>query len=171
MLTYLYYAIPRLNYWPKQLKVTEIILISKPGKNPNHVSSYRPISLLSRTISKLLEKLLLPKIVPLLDVIPQHQFGFRHSHSTIQQCHRVVHEINKTLEKKKYCSVFLDISQAFDKVCHDRLRYKIFHPTSNYFSPTYAIASSEQETMAKSRTYSQSDQGCLREASLAQCSI
>jgi hypothetical protein len=108
MLTYLYNAILRLNYWPKQLKVAEIILISKLGKNPNHVSSYRPISLLS-TISKLLEKLLLPKIVSLLDVIPQHQFGFRHSNSTIQQCHRVVHEINKTLENKKI--LFLCISR------------------------------------------------------------
>jgi len=96
------------------LKIAEIILIPKLGKNPNHVSSYRPISLLS-TISKLLEKLILPKIDPLLDAIPQHQFGFRHSHSTIQQCHRVVHEINKTLEDKKCCSsVFLDVSQAFD---------------------------------------------------------
>jgi len=81
------------------LKIAEIILIPKPGKNPNHVSLYRPISLLS-TIPKLPEKLILPKIDPLLDVIPQHQFGFHHSHSAIQQCHRVVHEINKTLEDK-----------------------------------------------------------------------
>jgi hypothetical protein len=101
MLTYLFNAILRLNYWPKQLKVAEIILTSKPGKNPNHISSYRPISLLF-TIYKLLEELLLLKIDPLLDVIPQHQFGFRHSHSTIQQCQRVVHEINKGLENKKY---------------------------------------------------------------------
>jgi hypothetical protein len=73
-----------------------------------------------------LKKLILPKIDPLLDAIPQHQFGFRHSHSTIQQCHRVVHEINKTFEDKKYCfSVFLDISQAFDKVWHDGHLYKI----------------------------------------------
>jgi hypothetical protein len=56
MLTYLFNAIIRLQYWPKQLKIAEIILIPKPGKNPNLVSSYRSISLLS-TISKLLEKL------------------------------------------------------------------------------------------------------------------
>jgi len=125
MLTYLFNAILRLQYWPKQLKIAEIILIPKPGKNSNHVSSYRPISILS-TISKLLEKLILPKTDPLLDAIPQHQFGFRHSHLTIQQCHRVVHEINKTFEDKKYCfSVFLNISQAFDRVWHDGLLYKI----------------------------------------------
>jgi hypothetical protein len=128
MLTYLYNTILRLNYWPKQLKVAEIILISKSGKNPNHVSSYISISLLS-TISKLLEKLLLQKIEPLRDVIPQHQFGFCHSHSTIQQCHRVVHEINK-----KYCSsVLLDISQAFNKVLHDGLLYRIKLHLPSYF--------------------------------------
>ena len=88
LLTYLFNGILRLQYWPEQLKIAEIILIQKTGKNPNDVSSYRPISLLS-TISKLLERLLLPKITPLLDVIPQHQFGFRHSHSTIQQYHRL----------------------------------------------------------------------------------
>jgi len=53
LLTYLFNAILRLQYWPKQLKVAEIILIPKPVKNPNDVSSYRPISLLS-TIPKLL---------------------------------------------------------------------------------------------------------------------
>ena len=34
--------------------------------------------------------------------------------------------ISQTLEKKKYCSaVFLDIQQAFDKVWHEGLLYKI----------------------------------------------
>jgi hypothetical protein len=137
MLTYLFNAILGLQYWPKQLKIAEIISIQKPVKNPNHVSSYRPISLLS-TIYKLLEKLIVPKIDPLLDEIPQHQFGFRHSHSTIQQCHRVVYEIHKTLENKKYCSsVLLDISQAFDKVWHDGLLYNIKLHLPSYFKLSY----------------------------------
>lgn len=133
MLTYIFNAILRLQYWPQQFKIAEIILIAKPGKNPNHVSSYRPISLLS-TISKVLEKLLLCRINLLLDVIPDHQFGFRHQHSTLQQCHRVTQVINKSLEDKKYCSsVFLDISQAFDKVWHDGLLYKTKLAIPSYF--------------------------------------
>jgi hypothetical protein len=51
MLTYIFNAVLRLNSWPKHLKVAKIILVLKSGKNPNHVTSYRPISLLS-TISK-----------------------------------------------------------------------------------------------------------------------
>lgn len=47
-----------LKYWPKMLKLAEIIMVLKPDKPPNEVSSYRPISLLS-TISKLLERIIL----------------------------------------------------------------------------------------------------------------
>ena len=60
------------------------------------------------------------------DWIPSHQFGFRKAHSTVQQCHRITDIINRALEDKKYCSaVFLDVSQAFDKVWHQGLLYKI----------------------------------------------
>lgn len=64
---------------PKNWKTAKIILIEKPGKNPNKVESYRPISLLS-TMSKLFEKLLVQRLKPVISVrnlIPNHQFGFR----------------------------------------------------------------------------------------------
>jgi hypothetical protein len=58
--------------------------------------------------------------------IPHHQFGFREQHSTVQQTHRVVYTINQALDHKEYCtSVFLDIKQAFDKVWHRGVLYKI----------------------------------------------
>jgi hypothetical protein len=50
-------------------------------------------------------------------LIPNHQFGFRQRHSTIEQTHRIIQRINKALENKQYCSgAFLDISQAFNTV-------------------------------------------------------
>ena len=59
-------------------------------------------------------------------MLPNHQFGFRQRHSTIHQTHRLVHKINEALEAKEYCSAaFLDISQAFDKVWHPGLLYKL----------------------------------------------
>ena len=128
LLTYIYNAILKHKYWPNQLKTAEIILIPKPGKNPNNVSSYRPISLLP-IISKLLERLLLKRIRSdpnTEEWIPSHQFGFRENHSTVQQIHRITHKIHQALENKEYCtSVFLDASQAFDKVWHPGLLYKI----------------------------------------------
>lgn len=60
------------------------------------------------------------------DIVPNHQFGFRENHGTIEQIHRIVDVISKALDEKKYCSaVFLDISQAFDKVWHEGLLYKV----------------------------------------------
>jgi len=58
--------------------------------------------------------------------IPSHQFGFRKEHSTIHQCHRLTDITLKAFEDQKYCSaVFLDISQAFDKVWYPGLLLKI----------------------------------------------
>ena len=45
---------------------------------------------------------------------------------THEQCHRIVKHISNVLEKKLYCSaVFLDVEQAFDRVCHIGLLYKL----------------------------------------------
>jgi hypothetical protein len=58
--------------------------------------------------------------------IPLHQFGFRKADSTIQQCHLLTDIINKALDDQQYGSaVFLDVSQAFDKVWHHGLLLKI----------------------------------------------
>ena len=55
-----------------------------------------------------------------------HQFGFRKNHGTIEQVHRLVGTINQTFEKDQYCTAAcLDVSQAFDKVWHDGLLFKI----------------------------------------------
>ena len=127
-LLYILNAIRRTGYWPAPLKQAKIIMIPKPGKNPTDVASYRPISLLP-IISKVLEKLILKRIYKDSNPqgwLPQHQFSLRKAHSTIQQSHRLVDTINKTLEQQQYCSaVYLDVSQAFDKVWHPGLLFKI----------------------------------------------
>jgi hypothetical protein len=123
MLAYLFNAVLRLQSWSQHLRVAEIILVLKPGKNP-----YRPISLLS-TVSKLLGKLILHRIRPSLDEIPHHQFAFRHSQSAIQQWHRIAHTISRSFDP----SVFLDKSQASDKVWHDGPLYKIKPTLPTYF--------------------------------------
>lgn len=127
-LTNIINAALRLKYVPDLWKVAEVIMIRKPGKSPQDASSYRPISLLP-IMSKLFEKLLLKRLKPILDsknLIPDHQFGFREQHSTIDQVHRITNTIEKTLEEKKVCStVFLDVAQAFDKVWHEGLMLKL----------------------------------------------
>jgi exonuclease III len=127
-ITQIFNAILRTGYFPDQWKVAQVILILKPGKPPEDPKSYRPISLLP-VLSKVFEKLLLARLRPHLDenkLIPDHQFGFRQHHATIQQIHRVSKKIRQDLEDYKYCSAaFLDITQAFDKVWHTGLLYKL----------------------------------------------
>jgi hypothetical protein len=44
-------------------------------------------------------------------LMPNHQFGFRQRHSTIEQTHQIVQRINEALESKQHCfAEFLDIS-------------------------------------------------------------
>ena len=45
-LAYLFNAILRHQHWPHQVKLAEIILIPKPGKDPKDLKSYCPIRLL-----------------------------------------------------------------------------------------------------------------------------
>lgn len=127
-LTSLFNGIMRVGHYPSIWKMSQIIMIHKEGKSNNEVGSYRPISLLP-VISKLFEKILLERILKVLherSVIPDHQFGFRQEHGTVEQVHRVVRQIRTSLERKEYCSAaFLDIQQAFDKVWHKGLLCKI----------------------------------------------
>lgn len=80
--------------------MSHIIVINKLSKPQHEIPSYRPISLLP-VFSKIFEKLLLKRIEPILKesyLIPDHQFGFRKQHSTIEQIHRLVDHIRKDLE-------------------------------------------------------------------------
>jgi hypothetical protein len=63
---------------PRIWKIAEVLMILKPGKPPNKVDSYRPISLLP-IMSILFEKLLLIRLKSVItekNLIPDHQFGF-----------------------------------------------------------------------------------------------
>jgi hypothetical protein len=112
LLTIIYNSMLRLCYFSVQWKYVQIITKAKLGKLPTETNSYRPIIFLP-TLSKVFERLILKGLeetVPITDIIPMHQFGFRANHSTIQQCHRNVNKIKESMEGKKVCtSVLLDI--------------------------------------------------------------
>lgn len=128
LITIIINAMFRLHHFPDQWKNAQIILIPKPGKCPELVTSYRPISLLT-VLSKIAEKVILKRINLIIQskkLIPNHQFGFRSYHGTTEQVNRITAKIRNDLENKRYCSaVFLDVAQAFDKVWHKGLLYKL----------------------------------------------
>ena len=104
-LTTLINASIRLKHVPNSWKITEIIMIPKPGKDHRKVESYRPIALLS-IMSKLLEKLILKclkKIIEKYYLVPTDQFGFRNNHSTLVHGDHITDIIEKALERKRIC--------------------------------------------------------------------
>jgi hypothetical protein len=81
-----------------QWKVAQTILLLKPGKPHNELTSYRSTSLLP----KVFEKILLKRLLPLVEnnsLIPNISSDSGR-HSTREQTHRVVQRINEALENK-----------------------------------------------------------------------
>jgi hypothetical protein len=149
-LTHLYNAALRLKYVPIQWKMAEMIMVLKPGKSPNEFSSYRPISLL-HIMSKLFEKLVFKRLIPIMDakhIINLHQFRFHQQHTTINQVHRITAIIEQALEENQVCATMsLDVAQTFDKAWNVGLLHKIeqllptqhsqllkSYPSDRYFS-------------------------------------
>lgn len=120
-------AMLRLNFVSPQWKTAQVIIILKPDQTHEDTRSYRSISLLPIPF-KLFETLLLTRILPVVEkmnLIPTHQFGFRHKHGNIDQVHRIFNKVHRAMENKEYCSVFTDVSQAFDRVWHEGLLFKM----------------------------------------------
>jgi hypothetical protein len=113
-------------------------MVPKPGKPINDVTSYQPISLLP--IPSVFEKLLLKML--------RSDVDFSAGHS-IHQTHRVVHEIVKGLEGQQLCTaVFLDDAQAFDKVWHTGLLYKL---KTTLPGPYYLLLKTSPYTLLRSQ--------------------
>ena len=106
------------NCIPTRWKVASVIPILKPGKDPTSPSSYRPISLLSN-VSKILERLVLNEIAPLIP-LSSTQHGFRPQHSTTTLLCSLSQSVLEGFNEKKPASrsliAAIDISKAFDTV-------------------------------------------------------
>lgn len=102
--------------------------IHKPGKPRDHVTSYRPISLLSIP-GKVFEKCIsdiLNSYLSTNKIMINQQFRFRRGHSTIQQIIRITQMVTQQFNTRRCAAmVLLDLSKAFDTVWHGALLYKL----------------------------------------------
>ena len=117
---------------PKIWRKTRIIALLKPGKDPAHAKSFRPISLLCH-LYKLFERLILNRLAPVAEpaIIPQ-QAGFRPGKSTTSQLLKLTQHIEDGFQKGLVTgAVFVDLSAAYDTVNHRLLLKKILELTKD----------------------------------------
>ena len=113
--------------FPSVLKTGIVSPVYKKG-NPQQFDNYRPISTLS-IFSKLFDKLIYKRIYSFLiakNILYEKQFGFRKNHSTSHAINYSVKYVTDKIEQKNHViGIFLDLSKAFDTICHSKLLYKL----------------------------------------------
>ena len=116
------------SYIPDNMKLAIVLPILKPEKPINEVTSYRPIALL-QCFSKLMEKLINVRLNYYIEIdnkFRKTQLGFRKRMTTLDNISRYEQTIRKSIYENKYCiSIFFDLSNAYDKVWHLGLLYKL----------------------------------------------
>jgi len=98
--------------------------------NPSYSYEYRPISVLL-VLSKLFEKVLYHRVYSYLtehNLFDKRQYGFRENHSTEPAVTAIYDELLKNFDNTLIrCSLFPDLSKAFDCCDQDILLDKLYH--------------------------------------------
>lgn len=127
ILSQIFNKIIETGVYPDCLKVARVVPVFKSG-DANDVSNYRPISTLS-TFNKILEKLLINRLVPFLNqhnILYKLQYGFRQGSSTETAVSELLDDVIKGIDSKKLVgALFLDLRKAFDTLDHTILLKKL----------------------------------------------
>ena len=109
-------------------KVSSVVPVFKNVGERSAAKNYRPVSLLS-VVSKVFEKLVNNRIVDHLEkcgLFSDFQYGFRSCRSTADLLTVVSDRIARAFNRSGATrAVALDISKAFDRVCHAGLLHKL----------------------------------------------
>lgn len=152
-MTALYNGCLRSGVFPVRWKRTQLIPITKPGKdNCEDVTKFRPISLVN-TGGKVLEKVLINRINHHLfshDLMNRNQYGFTPQRSTIDAAMAVKNFVAEGLAAEVTVLVSLDVKGAFDAawwpaILNGLKAYdcpkNLYNLATSYFSQRSAILS------------------------------
>ena len=113
--------------FPDSFKKSKIIPLFKKGE-PSLLVNYRPICLLP-TISKIYERIIHNQMYDYFNdnnLLAEQQYGFRKLHSIEFAPVKLADYISKQMESGKIpCSLYIDLSKAFDTLCYDILLHKL----------------------------------------------
>lgn len=111
--------------YPDKWKISFVSPIFKSGDNTN-VENYRPISILS-AISKFFDKIIYLHIrEKTAHLLTEYQHGFCMGKSTLTNLLEFTDYITQNIMNGgQIDTVLMDLSKAFDKICHSILLYKL----------------------------------------------
>lgn len=113
--------------FPSLLKRAKVVPCFKSGDTQS-AGSYRPVSILP-TFSKIFELIIFDQIMGFLtlhNLISKNQYGFQKGLSTVDAVLQLVKVIYEAFEKKtECCTIFTDLSKAFDSISHQILLQKM----------------------------------------------
>ena len=101
------------NHIPKLWRRASIVATLKPGKNVNS-----PTSSLLCIPYKLLERVILTRITPIIDsILPPEQADFKRGRSTLDQVAEITDDIEESFDTGQVTgAVFLDLTAAYNTV-------------------------------------------------------
>jgi len=117
---------------PRAWRRAKVAALLKPGKDPNHKKSYRPISLLC-ILYKLYERMILARISQSVEEqLTPDQAGFRPGRSCCDQLLNLTQFIEDGFETKQITgAVLVDLTAAYDTVNHRLLLNKVAKVVKN----------------------------------------
>ena len=111
--------------WPCQWKLSNVTPVHKKDDETSK-TNYRPISVLS-VIPKVFEKLKFDQLFSVFTpVFSNNMLRFLREHSCCSALLKLTHDWCQALDHKKVVAVIaIDVSKAFDSICHNLLLAKL----------------------------------------------